>query len=363
LIKGLVKNTKCSIFTLFIGPEESAYQFAHLVYSEIEEMLPLGKFLLCQIDPSHLPHVEITVVNAKGSLIDRLLKAGYLLLPNVSFSLNLHGSTDQIINRSHRRRRSIKKLQSFNYYYAITRNNEEDFAFFYWKMYLPYAKKRFGRAVQLYNYSRLKAVYRGNGGIVFVKKEEKHIVGILFQIRGKTLYANSFGVYEANKSFVTDLAGQAALLFLIKWAKTKGMKSLNYGKTMPFLRDGVFTYKKEWGMHIEQHADQRFCALRLNCRNEDVLSFLRQNPFMFVDKGAMKGFVLVNHKPTKLELQRIFSKHFVPGLNSPIIIAYHNHDTEITSKTEFSTRFNDFTDTLLRPLSSIYILCRNKALL
>jgi len=353
-IKGLVRNTKHSIATLYIGPEESAYQFACLVYSEIRRMSPLGKFLVRRIDPSNLPDVEIIAANAKEPFIGRFLKQGYLLLPNVSFSLNLRGSTDQIIKRSsRRRRRDIKKLQSFYYGYTISRNSEKDFDFFYWKMYLPYAKKRFGRAAQLHSYSILKGIYRRNGGIIFVKKKEKNIAGILFQIKRKTLCALSFGVYEANKSFVADLAGQAVLFFLIKWAKAKGVESLNYGKTMPFFRDGIFTYKKEWGMYVEQHADQPFCALRLNCLNEGAISFLRQNPFIFLDKGVMKGAVLVNHRPTRSELQRIFSKYFLPRLDSLIVIAYHDRNTEAASKTEPSTTLENLTDTRSQPLSRV----------
>lgn len=353
-IKGLVKNTQHPITTLYIGPEKLAYQFAYLVYSEIKKMSFLGKFLAYQIHPSRLPDVEIIAANVKEPLTGRFLKQGYLLLPNVSFVLDLHESTDQMIKRSSRRRkRDIKKLHSFDYGHAISRNSEEDFDFFYWKMYMPYAEKRFGRAAQLNSYSISKTIYRRNGGIAFVRKKEKNIAGILFQIRGKTLYALSFGAYEGNKSFVADLAGQAVLFFLIKWAKTKGMKSLNYGKTVPFFRNGVFTYKKEWGMYMEQHADQPFCALRLDCLNEGTLSFLQQNPFIFFDRGVMKGAALVDHRPARPELQRIFSKHFVPGLDSLIVIAYHNHNTEAASKTGSSTKPESFTHTLSRPLSSI----------
>ena len=53
MIKGLVRNTDYSITALFVGSEESAYQFAHLIYSEIERSLSLGKFMVCQINPFH----------------------------------------------------------------------------------------------------------------------------------------------------------------------------------------------------------------------------------------------------------------------------------------------------------------------
>lgn len=338
LIKGLVKSTNYSVTTLFIGCEESAYQLAYLAYSEIEKMVSLGKFLSCQIDPSHLPEVEIIAVSVKKPLLGKFLERDYLLLPYVSFSLDLRRSIGHIMKRSsRRRRRDIKKLESFNYSYTISRDSKKDFDFFYQKMYLPYTKKRFKRAAKFDTYLGLSALYRRKGGIIFVKKEGKPAAGILFKMRGETLHALRSGVYEGDHNLITDLAGQAALFFLIDWAKMKGMKSLNYGSTLPFFSDGIFSYKKEWGMFVEDQPNSLFCALKLNNPNKGSLVFLQQNPFIFVDKGVMKGVVLVNHRPTKVELQQIISKYYLPKLDSLIVITYHSSNTRVTNETEFST--------------------------
>jgi len=148
------------------------------------------------------------------------------------------------------------------------------------------------------------------------------------------LHAFRFGVYEGNYNLIKGLAGQAALFFLIDWAKMNGMKSLDYGNTLPFFNDGIFSYKKEWGMFMENHSNRYFCALKLNNPNKGSLAFLQQNPFIFVDKGGgMNGVVLVNHRPTKVELQQIFSKYYLPKLDSLIVIAYHR----VIDETEFLT--------------------------
>ena len=361
LIKGLVKNTNYSITTLFIGRRESAYQLAYLAYSEIQKIVSLGKFLSCQIDPSHLPEVEIIAACAKKPLLDKFLKRGYLLLPYVSFSLNLRQSMGNIMKRlSRRRRRDIKKLENFGYFYTISRNNEKDFDFFYRNMYLPYTKKRFRRAAKFKTSSELKALYRRNGGIIFVKKEEKPISGILFQIRGETLYALRSGVYQGNHNFIMDLAGQAALFLLIDWAKMKGMKSLDYGSTLPFFSDGTFTYKKEWGMLVEDHSHQLFCALKINNINKGSLSFLQQNPFIFVDEEVMKGVVLINHRPTKVELQQIFSKYYLPKLDSLTVIAYHSSNIRVTNETEISTTLKNLPNPSVKSILSICLLLQKR---
>jgi len=289
----------------------------------------------------------------KKPLLGKFLKRGYLLLPYVSFSLNLRRSIDNIMKRSsRRRRRDIKRLESFNYSYTISRDNENDFDFFYRKMYFPYTKKRFKRAAKFETYLGLKALYRRNGGIIFVKKEETPIAGILFQIRGETLHALRSGVYEGDHNLIMDLAGQAALSFLIDWAKMKGMRSLDYGSTLPFFSDGIFAYKKEWGMFVEDHSNQLFCALKLNL-NKGSFSFLRQNPLIFVDKGVMKGVVLVDHRATKVELQQIFSKYYLPKLGSLIVITYHSSNKGGINETEFSTTLENLSDPSIKPILNI----------
>lgn len=361
LIEGTMNNDNSLTTTLFIGREQSAYQFAHLVFPEIRRILFLGKVLFCQVDPSSLPEADIVVIKAKWSKAGRCRECGYLLLPNLSSTLDLRKSIGEIIRgMSRRRRRDVKKLESYCYTYTICRNKEEDFDFFYWKMYLPYIKRRFDKAAQLSNYQTLKACYVRNGGIIFVKKGEKPNTGILFQIRGKTLYALVFGVCEGNQNFVKDLAGQAALFFLIKWAKAKGMKSLNYGRTVPFYNDGIFRFKKEWGMSVEEHADQPFCALKLNPHSKRSPSFLQQNPCIIYDEGAMKGVILLNHKPGEKELQHIRSKHLLQKLNSVIVVCCSPNKSS-SKITEVLNTENGFQD-VIKPLSNLYLLLQKQGI-
>lgn len=126
----------------------------------------------------------------------------------------------------------------------------------------------------------------------------------------------------------------AALLFIIEWAKTQGIERLDYGVSLPFFRDGIFTYKKEWGMCVNEQRDQPVCALKLNALNECSLSFLRMNPFIAVDGKKLKGVVLIDYKATEAELQQIYSRYFLPHLDSLIIISYYKPSSKIVESTE-----------------------------
>lgn len=284
----------------------------------------------------------------------RLLGSECLILPLLEFKLNLNQSIEGMIDRlSRRRRKSVKKLQKLGYSYIISKNRKEDFDFFYWKMYLPYTKKRFGKAAIISSYSTLESIYEKNGGILFVNKGDEHVFGLFFWIKGKTLFAKNIGILDANPKFLRELAGQAALWFLINWARTEGILFLNYGTTIPFFNDGIFMYKKEWGMYLGQHQDQLYCTFRVNKITEKTIHFLQENPFICIDKNGLKGIIFIDHKPKNQDLKQIFSKYFSPRLDLLLVIACYRPEEEKANFGQSTTSVN-FGATSLRPLENLY---------
>jgi len=361
-IRGFIEGADNKIAVLFVGKEHCAHQFASLVYHQIDKTLLIEELRFSQITSAIKTSTpEIIAVNVEKPQANEFEKQGYLLLPDISFKLDLLKPIDDIIIKmSKRRRRDIKKIEAANYSYTISKDKDDDFNFFYWKMYLPYAAQRFGKAAYIKKYGESKAFYETGGGIIFVRKCEKLVAGILFRVVGKTLYAISMGLCQQGEKFAEQRASQAALLFLIKWAKMKGMVSLDYGTSLPFFREGVFIYKKEWGMSVTEPIDQSYCALKLNSPNAGFLSFLQQNPFIVSDNGILKGVVLLNHKPTKEELTQIFSEYFLPKLSSIIFIAYYKSNTRLLNEDEPLTKSIGFPPVLSKPLLDICLLLKKK---
>ncbi len=351
------------VTTLFVGNRNALHQFAALVYNHINGISYLRELRFKQVAVALAGNKsEITAVRVEGPAANGYGKQGYLLLPNISFNLDLHIPFENIIHRmSRRRRRDIKKVESLDYTYTVCSKNDEDFDFFYWKMYLPYAQQRFGKAASIKRYSESKAFYRTGGRIIFVKKAGKPVAGILFRTFRKTLYAVSIGSCPQEEEQSERLAGQAALFFLIKWAHIKGLESLDYGVSLPFFNEGVFMYKKEWGMRVEEPLNQSYCALKLNTLNTGVLSFLQRNPFIIADDGRLKGLVLLDHQPTSEELNHIFSEYFLPSLSSIIFIAYYKSDSEFIGEAEPSTRSVNYAQLLSKPLSEFCLLLQKSA--
>jgi hypothetical protein len=112
---------------------------------------------------------------------------------------------------------------------------------------------------------------------------------------------------------------------------------LNYGATVPFFTNGIFEYKKEWGMYVEEVPDQLFCALKIVSLNEKSLSFLLHNPFIFLDKNTIKGLIFVDNRLSKAELQNLSSTYTFPKMHSLIVISFCDRKAGEPNKTTFSS--------------------------
>jgi hypothetical protein len=358
-IKGLMKNGDSNTTILSIGHKAAAHELSRILCSRIERVNLLGKVFAWQIDPKCSFGAELVWISARKQFMRKFENSGCFVLPIVTFSLDLSRSIDDMKRRmSRRRRRDIEKLAARGYSYTVSRRSAKDFDLFYRKMYVPYVSIKFREAASIMTYLKSWSFYSRNGGIIFVKSGRKPESGILFQTKGKELNAVLMGICNYSPTLANArVAGQAALLFLIKWAKAQGFRKLNYGGTTPFLKDGIYIYKKEWGMAVENGFDNYYYALGINCPNERTLSFLQQNPFIFLDKGALKALVFATRKVTEAELPLIASEHSLQGLDLLLVASC---DKSVADPRCPYTKHDVLGRDLSRPLSEMSIALKKQ---
>ena len=97
---------------------------------------------------------------------------------------------------------------------------------------------------------------------------------------------------------------------------------------------------------MEEVKDQNFCALRINNFNENTLSFLLSNPFMFRGKKAIKGVAFVDHKLTEAEQNKLISTYLFPKLESLIVMGYYDKIVEEKNEIELSLKSQNHAVTL-----------------
>lgn len=331
LIQGNRKGTHFDITTLLFGDEKLAYYFSKLVYSGDPKIRFLGKTTY-----SNIPHIitdtkaDIVLVRTHTVFSGFLSRKGFLILPMIRQTQDISGSWDAFLARLSRgRRRDIRAIEKLGYTYDITREPKR-FSFFYYKMYLPYILKRHSGSAKPSSFLALKKCLR-HGGLLFVKLDREYVSGLLYSIYNNGMQNICSGVYEGRDEYFAKGAVQAARYFLIRWSKQQGYKEIDHGLSDPFMKGGVFTYKRGWGTKAKLNKDiirSTVYALRVCNFGNAVREFLADNPFIFVDSENLRGLIFLNSEsPTEGKLKRLYRLHYTPGLSDLIIISYSPNNT------------------------------------
>jgi hypothetical protein len=198
-------------------------------------------------------------------------KDGFLVPSLVNQVLDINKPIDEVIKIS---RRTLKKVDKYKYEIS---NDPDAFKFFYEKMYVPHAKKKYGEFAHIESFNYLKKMFI-NGELIFVKLNDEYVSGALCEVYNDIYYLRYNGVME--ESFIKGGALIATYYFPILRAKEINAKIVDLGGSKPFLLDGVLRHKNQWGARIcETDKSKRFIYLK-------NVSF--EQPFIYIDHNTFK---------------------------------------------------------------------------
>jgi hypothetical protein len=331
LIRGGKKSSNSKLTTLIVGDVEFAHYFANLVYSENHKIQALMKTAYCNISSIiNQAKVDVIVVRADTTLSKFLSREGFLILPEINFAIDISSPFEKIFARMSRlRRRNINTIKKLKYSYKITREPQK-LNIFYYKMYLPYTSKRCGKSAKLVSFFDVNQVFK-KGGLLLVKLNGKYVSGILYDIFRNTVSACCLGIYEGKDQYLEEGTGQAALYFLVKWSKLQGYKEINYGMCKPFMNDGLFAYKRSWGMKLRPGGNLVTGIVATNF-NTSVMEFLSENPMVFAESQGLSGLVFQKVEGTT---EKVFPKshhsYYTQGLSRIVVVSYSTKDSSSQS--------------------------------
>ncbi len=342
LIRCEKRSSNLKLTSLVIGDAEFAHYFANLVYSRNHKIQALIKTAYCNI-PSVINRVkaDVIVVRADKVLSKFLSREGFLISPEIDFTLDISNPSEKIFSRMSRlRQRNIKSIRKLEYSYEITREPHK-LNIFYYKMYLPYISKRCGGSAKLVNFFTVSRILK-RGGLLLVKLNGQYVSGILYGIYGDIVGACCLGIYEGKDQYLKEGAGQAALHFLINWSKLQGYKEIDYGRCKPFMSDGLFTYKRSWGMKVRPSGDL-VLGLRVSNFNASVMEFLSENPLVFADSEGLSGVIFQKvEETTEKGYLKLHASYYTQGLSRIVVVAYSTEDFHSQSPNPFfEKRFNE----------------------
>lgn len=312
LVKGRTKTNSCELNLLFFGDSQSLHYLIDLIFSEPYQTRSIGQMTLKKaISISQKIPSDIIFIESHGAFSKELSRSA-LILPHLIWILDIASPMETLISKMKRvRRNRIRVLQKANYTYEYT-NDVKKFTFFYDKIYVPYVLKVHGKSAIIFSKERFINNFK-NRGLFLVKSGDQYVSGISFKMKNYTVECELLGVVETDDK----LAGQAALYGLIKWARENGFKLIDYGRTTPFASDGLYFYKRSWGMHIKPFHSLVF-GMHVRNLSDGVIDFLSSNPFVFLCNGDLVIFTL--HDSDYVDLKAMYCKYYSPGLNRLIVI-------------------------------------------
>jgi len=330
LLKGEEKRSGENLNVLFYGKEKSVAYLSNLIYSGEPSQVYLGKSFVWNVKSkahSVQSKPDLILVDFNRIYATILERQGFMIIPKwILFNLDISKSMPALMKeiKNDSLDNNLRRMNKRDFSFDITRDLDK-FDFFYHRMYLPHAEKRFGKRSWIFEYHRIKRLLE-NGCLLLVKLNNKYLAGALLLERGKNMFSHSLGVKDGDMKYVEQGAITATYYFTIQWAKDQGFEEIEFGYSRPFLRDGVFIYKKRWGMAVKNQDRSMVWGgygMRIHHFTKSTRSFLTENPFIFVDGDSIKGLMLSDQKEplTAKNVRRLMRIHYIKGLDCVIILS------------------------------------------
>ena len=336
LLQGQEKWGHENLTVLYFGDETGVLFLSDLLYSGEPKKENLGKDFIWRIKSRinlGFPKGDLVFIKIDGFFSRFLSHQGFIIIPEwILFMLDLSKQFPEAWNLSKSKNKSLREnlreMRKHNYSYEMTQDPAK-FEYFYHHMYLPYATKRFEELTFSASFHNIVRLFK-KGKLLLVKKGDDYVSGILL-VRGSpdTILAHSLGITEGNIEYLKTGALTAVYYFSILWAQERGYKWMDFGHCRSLLKDGVFNYKKHWGMEINKSSRLRnILGFKICNYCQGARTFLEKSPFIIFDKGELKGLIVFDesHSVTLEEVQTCVKTYSIPGLDCLVIISHQGFD-------------------------------------
>ncbi len=217
--------------------------------------------------------------------------------------------------------RKIKK-ESFGY---RTSTDLRDFDRFYYDMYLPTVQKQFGDLVLIEPYEDLKSTFLdGRGLLLFVMENGTPVAGSVIFFQDKTLVEYRVGVLHGDRDYIKRGAQSAINYFEIHFALERSCDSYDMLGSRPFLEDGVYGHKRQWGATVSHYdALKTWVFFFILDRGDKTACLFEKNPMIIETQKGLMGLLgkvdAAELSPEKK--QELIKKYYAPGLKGLMLMS------------------------------------------
>jgi hypothetical protein len=181
---------------------------------------------------------------------------------------------------------------------------------FYERYYAPQLRERYGALAGFTSREDLRA-HVGHADLLEIMHGDHAVAATIVRVDGRHAALVQAGLLDGNQEFRRLRGLAATYAFGALHAVDRGAETLGFGGSLPFLRDGVLTFKAKWNPSLVPIEPGAGYAIEANLASDATCAFLEASPILAVaPDGALVGVACV--RPTT-RLDRLFEL-WLPGL-------------------------------------------------
>jgi hypothetical protein len=175
----------------------------------------------------------------------RFRRAGWLLVPD---AIRWQGDLDSVppAEPSRSLREDLRKARNNGFTIEHT-TDPAAWEEFLTTMVRPQAYARHGESAWTPS-PRLMREFERNGTLHLVSQHGRRVAGLCSIGHGATLWSPLSGVLHGDRALLRQGANVAGLVLTLDWARARGYRRLDLGRTGAFLNDGIQHHKRKWGL-------------------------------------------------------------------------------------------------------------------
>jgi hypothetical protein len=228
---------------------------------------------------------DLVIAEVHRWMAPRFRRAGWMIVPS---SVRWHGDAASVppAEPSRSLLANLAKIRKHGFS-LIQATAPDDWTEFYETMVEPQARARHGSRAWLPSQAfRRKLAQRGL--LHLVVEEGVRVAGACTVPHGDKLWFPLVGVREGDPQLLQRGAGVAAFALPLEWARARNYRRFDFGRTGPFVNDGIAQYKRKWGFTPVPDPLTHFTALWLG--SDSARQAFRHEPVLVEDGVGLREY-------------------------------------------------------------------------
>lgn len=269
---------------------------------------------------------DITVIEVPKHFIGKLSSPNSIVLPEfVRHVVNVQGDWQEVEKRFHKtvRKNDLRRVRKYGYEYDIS-YDPQDFEEFYHQMYLPTMNNRHKDLSMPGSYYQMYQRFL-HGFLFRINRNSTWVSGGICHNEQDVLVLDFVGVKNGDSQLIKEGALTARYYAAIHWANKHNYKAVDFLGSDPYLRSGLFQYKRKWGSSIYLPSRMhRRIWIKVNRNTPAVTRFLQETPVVIIDEeGNLHGLIAVKAEEmagfTADTIEKLKGHYETPGLKTLIV--------------------------------------------